>query len=173
MHDAGYTFLEKVYLFFLFKGGDNIMNFYEEIKEQIINNVVVKKVKDYSKNKSDLKTYYNVGKLLAKAGKHYGEGIIKEYSKRLTKEFGRGYNITNLKYFRQFYYFSKSYTVCDLLTWSHYRTILSISNDAEINYYIKITKEQNLSVRELQRRIKSNEYERLQSRILYKEYKLV
>ena len=49
------------------------MNYYNEIKEQIINNEITKKVKDYSKNKSDLNTYYSIGKLLAEAGKHYGD----------------------------------------------------------------------------------------------------
>ena len=61
------------------------MNYYNEIREYIINNEITKKVKDYSKNKRDLNTYYNVGKLLVEAGKHYGEGIIKEYSKKLTE----------------------------------------------------------------------------------------
>ena len=65
------------------------MNYYNEIKTQIINNERTKRIKDYSKNRSDLNTYYNVGKLLSEAGKHYGEGIIKEYSKRLTNEFGK------------------------------------------------------------------------------------
>ncbi|MDE6292555.1 MAG: hypothetical protein K2L98_02615, partial [Bacilli bacterium] len=69
------------------------MNYYDEIKEQIINNEITKKVKDYSKNKSDLTTYYNVGKLLSEAGKHYGEGIIKEYSDRLTIEVGTKYSV--------------------------------------------------------------------------------
>ena len=110
------------------------MNYYENIKTEIINNEVTKKVKDYSKNKSDLTTYYNVGKLLSEAGKHYGEGIIKKYSIMLTKEFGKGYNETNLKYFRQFYIFSNRHTACDKLSCSHYRTLLSISN--KINYYI-------------------------------------
>ena len=55
------------------------MNYYNEIKEQLTNNEIIKKVKDYSKNGSDLNTYYNVGKLLSKAGKRYGEEIIKEY----------------------------------------------------------------------------------------------
>ena len=67
------------------------MNYYNEIKEQILNNEITKRVKDYSKNKSDLTTYYNVGKLLSEAGKHYGEGIIKEYSKRLTIEIGKSW----------------------------------------------------------------------------------
>ena len=137
------------------------MNYYNEIKEQIINNEVTKKIKDYSKNRSDLNTYYNIGKLLSEAGKHYGEGIIKEYSKRLTSEFGKGYTETNLRYFRQFYYFSKYHTLCDILSWSYYRTILSVKNESKAEYYIKISIEQNLSVRELRNRIKNKEYERL------------
>lgn len=79
------------------------MNFYQNIKEELIKNETYKRVKDYSKNKSDLKTYYNVGKLLSEAGKKYGEGIIKKYSIRLTSELGKGYTTTNLKYMRQFY----------------------------------------------------------------------
>ena len=137
------------------------INYYDEIKNELVNNEITKKVKDYSKNRSDLITYYNVGKLLSEAGKHYGEGIIKEYSKRLTSEFGKGYTMTNLKYFRQFYVFTKSHTVCDQLSWSHYRTLLSLSDENTIEYYIKIIIEQNLSVRELREKIKNNEYERL------------
>ena len=112
------------------------MNYYKEIKTEIINNEITKKIKDYSKNKSDLTTYYNVGKLLSEAGKCYGEGIIKKYSIMITKEFGKFYNETNLKYFRQFYKFSNRHTVCDKLSWSHYRTLLSVSNVNKINYHI-------------------------------------
>ena len=79
------------------------MNYYNEIKNQIINNEITKRVKEYSKNKSDLDTYYKIGKLLSEAGKHYGEGIIKEYSKRLTDELGKSYNVTTLKRMRKFY----------------------------------------------------------------------
>jgi hypothetical protein len=86
------------------------MNYYNEIKEQLTNNEIIKKVKDYSKNRSDLNTYYNVGKLLSKAGKRYGEGIIKEYSRRLTNELGKGYGLSSLKNMRRFYIlFSKNY----------------------------------------------------------------
>ena len=85
------------------------MNYYNEIKNELINNEITKKVKDYSKNKSDLTTYYNVGILLSEAGKHYGEGIIKEYSRKLTRELGKGYSVIQLKYIRWFYsIFSKS-----------------------------------------------------------------
>ena len=137
------------------------MNYYKEIKNELINNEITKKIKDYSKNRSDLTTYYNVGKLLSEAGKHYGEGIIKKYSERLTSELGKGYTITNLKLMRQFFVFSKSHTVCDLLTWSHYRTLLTLRDDNKVNFYIKIIIEQNLSVRQLRERIKNKEYERL------------
>ena len=137
------------------------MNYYDEIKNELINNEITKKVKDYSKNKSDLTTFYNVGKLLAEAGKHYGEGIIKEYSKRLTNEFGKGYTPTRLRYFRRFYeVLIKHPTVSDKLSYSNYCELIWFDID-KINYYIKITEEQNLSVRELRERIKNKEYERL------------
>ena len=140
---------------------EKYMNYYNDIKNELINNEINRKVKNYSINRSDLNTYYNVGKMLSEAGKHYGEGIIKEYSRRLTDELGKGYTETNLKYFRQFYIFSKSHTVCDELTWSHYRLLLSIDDNSKINYYIFVCKQYNLSVRKLQERIKSKEYERL------------
>ncbi len=137
------------------------MNYYNEIKKELINNENYKKVKDYSKNKHDLLTCYNVGKLLLEAGKHYGEGIIKEYSTSLTNELGKGYTPTRLKYYRRFFVvFSKSPTLSDLLTYSHYCEIIWF-NENKINYYIKISIEENLSVRELRKRIKMHEYERL------------
>ena len=137
------------------------MNYYQKIKNELINNEVYKKVKDYSKNRSDLNTYYKVGKLLNDAGKSYGEGIIKKYSDRLTKELGKGYGLSNLKNMRRFYNIAKSQTVSDLLSWSHYVELLKIDDINKINYYIRITEEQNLSVRKLRERIKSSEYERL------------
>jgi predicted nuclease of restriction endonuclease-like (RecB) superfamily len=137
------------------------MNYYDEIKNELINNEVYKKVKDYSKNKSDLNTYYNVGKLLYEAGKHYGEGIIKNYSIKLTNELGKGYTQSRLRYFRRFFeVFSKYPTLSDKLTYSHYCEMIWLDIN-KINYYIKITEEQNLSVRELRNKIKSKEYERL------------
>ena len=141
------------------------MNYYNEIKNQLINNEITKKIKDYSKNKSDLNTYYNVGKLLSKAGKHYGEGIIKEYSKKLTEELGRGYSKRNLWLMLKFYDISqKMQTLSAQLTWSHYCELLTIENTNEISYYMKISIDENLSVRELRERIKNNEYKRLEDK---------
>ena len=73
--------------------------YYNNIKNFLVYNEAYKRVKDYSKNKSDLETYYNVGKELSLAGKHYGEGIIKNYSLKLTIELGKGYTSTRLRYY--------------------------------------------------------------------------
>ena len=137
------------------------MNYYNEIKNELINNEITKRVKNYYINKSDLNTYYNVGKLLADAGKHYGEGIIKNYSKRLTEELGKGYTQTRLKYYRRFFnVFSKCPTLSDELSYSHYCEIIWY-DELKMNYYINLSINQKLSVRQLRERIKSNEYERL------------
>lgn len=138
------------------------MNYYDEIKKELINNEITKRVKDYSKNKSDLNTYYNVGKMLSEAGKHYGEGIIKEYSKKLTHELGKGYGITNLKRFRQFYILiEKGATLSHQLMWSHYSELIPLFDIDVINYYILIVQSYNLSVRQLREKVRNNEYERL------------
>ena len=143
------------------------MDYYKEIKHELINNEIYKKVKDYSKNISDLSTYYNVGKLLVEAQggekrAKYGDSLIKEYSKRLTLELGKGYTTSGLKRMRQFYYIiKKGATMSHQLTWSHYSELLVINDINEINYYIKIIEEQNLSVRVLRNKIKTKEYERL------------
>ena len=62
------------------------MNYYNEIKNELINNKINRTVKNYSINRNDLNSYYNVGKLLLDAGNQYGESIIKEYSLRLTED---------------------------------------------------------------------------------------
>ena len=131
------------------------MNYYTEIKNELINNEINRKVKNYSINKNDLNTYYNVGKLLFEAGKHYGESIIKEYSIKLTNEFGKGYSPTRLKYIRRFYEVSiKSPSVTDELSYTHYCELIWFDDLNKIEYYIKISVEQNLSVRQLRKELK-------------------
>ena len=138
------------------------MSYYNEIKEQLINNEVTKKAKDYSKNKSDLTTYYNVGKLLSEAGKHYGEGIIKEYSNSLKVEIDKKYDMTTLKRMRKFYWLiQKGAPMAHQLSWSHYVEMLPIDNINIVCYYIDISIHQNLTKRELREKIKNKEYERL------------
>lgn len=138
------------------------MNYYNEIKNELVNNEINRKVKNYSINKSDLNAYYNVGRMLSEAGNHYGEGIIEEYSKRLTYELGKGYSKRNLWLMLKFYELNeKVQTLSAQLSWSHYCELLSFENIDKINYYIELVKNNNLSVRQLRERIKSNEYERL------------
>ena len=138
------------------------MNYYNEIKKTLINNELNMRVKNYSINKGILNTYYKVGKILSDAGKHYGEGIIKEYSKKLTFELNVKYDISSLNKMRKFYYLiKKMVTVSPILSYSHYVELLPYEDINKIRYYINITEQQNLSVRELKNKIKSNEYERL------------
>lgn len=138
------------------------MDYYDEIKNELISNEINRKVKNYSINRSDLNAYYNVGKMLSEAGKCYGEGIIKEYSKKLTEELGKGYTVSNLKRFRQFYILvEKGATLWHQLSWSHYRELIPLNDINKINYYIIQISKRNLSKRQLIEIIKSNEYERL------------
>ena len=143
------------------------MNYYNEIKNKLIDNEVYKKVKDYSKNRNDLNTYYEVGKLLIEAqggGERakYGDRLIKEYSERLYNELGKKYDITTLKRYRQFYLkIEKGAALRHQLSWTHYRELLTLDNINELNYYVEITIEQNLSYRQLREKIKTKEYQRL------------
>ena len=106
--------------------------------------------------------YNNIKELLKDAGKCYGEGIIKEYSVKLTNELGKGYGVTNLKRMRKFYNIvQKGARLAHLLSWSHYIELLSLKDINEINYYIDICKRNNLTRDELRERIKNKEYERL------------
>ena len=145
------------------------MNYYNEIKNELINNEVTKKVKDYSKNKSDLDTYYNVGKLLTLAGSNYGEGIIKEYSNKLTKDLKKKYDVSSLNKMRKFYNLSqKMVTVSPNLSYSHYVELLPYNDINKINFYIMISEKLHLSVRQLREKIKNKEYERLPEKTKYK-----
>ena len=136
--------------------------YYESIKEEILNNEITRRVKDYSKNRSDLNTYIKVGELLKKAGKHYGEGIIKKYAEKLTNEFGKKYTISLLYKIIQLYeIYEKVPTMSGILSWSHWYELLSMKNLDQVRYYITLIETQNLSVRELRSRIKNKEYERL------------
>ena len=138
------------------------MNYYNEIKNIIIDNEVYSKVKDYSKERHRVITYYEIGKLLTEAGKHYGEGIIKEYSKKLTDELGKGYTFTALTRMRKlFVLLEKLATVSQQLSYGHYVELLPYEDINKVRYYIKIIEEQNLSIRQVREKIKNKEYERL------------
>ena len=140
------------------------MDYYSNIKQKLLDNEIYSRVKDYSKERHKVITYFEIGKLLNEAGGKYGDKIIEEYSKKLMIEVGKKYNKRTLFRMKQFYNVFRNGKVSTLLTqltWSHYLLLLSIKNYDEIIYYINIAKENNLSQRQLQEKIKNKEYERL------------
>ena len=143
-------------------------NYYNNIKNLLIENEIYNKIKDFSKEKNKVKTYYEIGERLYKAGSKYGDSIIEQYSKKLMIEIGKKYNARTLRRIRQFYILFQNQKWSTLstisLTWSHYSELLPIKNTNKINYYIDITLKQNLGVRQLRERIKNKEYERLDKR---------
>ena len=140
------------------------MNYYNEIKNKLIDNEIYSKVKDYSKERHKVITYFEVGKLLDEAGSKYGDNILNDYSNRLVIEFGKKYNERTLRRIRQYYRIFKNEKWSPLatkLSWSHYSELLSIKDDNELIYYINIAYERNLSKRELREKIKNKEYQRI------------
>lgn len=139
------------------------MNYYKIIKNKLIDNEIYSKIKDYSKESHKVITYFEIGKLLSEAGGKYGDNIIDKYSQKLVMEVGKKYNRRTLFRIKQFYkVFSneKVSTSWTQLTWSHLRLLLNLEIDS-INYYIQVVINKCLSVRELEFKIKSKEYERL------------
>ena len=140
------------------------MNYYNEIKNELINNEVNRKIKNYSINKSDLNTYYKVGKMLSEAGKHYGENVIGDYASKLKIELNKKYNERTLRRYRQFYNFAtnlKWSAMPTKLSWSHITELMVLSDEYEINYYISLVNDRNISYRKLSELIKDNEYARI------------
>ena len=140
------------------------MDYYEEIKNKIIDNETYERVKDYSKERHRVITYYEIGKLLNEAGGKYGDNVINEYSKKLVVEVGKKYNRRTLFRMRQFYRTFSNEKVSPLvtqLTWTHYLVLLSVKDSNAVNYYIDQIFKRNLSKRQLEEVIKSKEYERL------------
>ena len=152
------------------------MNYYNEIKSILVDNAIGRKVREYKSNQKDLESYYNVGKLLVEAqgGEErakYGDGLIKEYSKRLTSELGKGYSTRMLKRMRLFYLLIQKGTPLAAqfkninITWSNVCEIMQLKNPEKMKYYLELSNKLCLTKRELREKIKSKEYERLDSKI--------
>lgn len=140
------------------------MNYYNEIKEQLIKSEIYDRAKDYSKDRHKVKVYFEIGRLLNEAGKEYGKNVIKQYSEKLMLEVGKKYNERTLYGMRKFFEVFNNEKLNPLgskLSWSHYRELLTIKNIDAIIYYIGICEKNSLSKRQLQERIKNHEYDRL------------
>ncbi len=152
------------------------MNYYNEIKNILIDNSIGRKVREYKSNQKDLESYYNVGKLLVEAqgGEErakYGNELMKEYSKKLTNELGKGYSVRMLQKMRQFYLLTQRSPPLAAkfksinITWSNICEIMQLKNLEEIEYYLNLSNKLCLTKLELRTKIKSKEYERLDSKI--------
>jgi len=142
------------------------MNYYNEIKEQLIKTEIYDRAKDYSKDRHKVRVYFEIGRLLNEAGKEYGKNVIKQYAEKLMVEVGKKYNERTLYGMRKFFEVFSNEKLNPLgskLSWSHYRELLIVKNIDEIMYYIDICERNNLTRRQLQERIKSKEYDRLSS----------
>jgi len=105
-----------------------------------------------------VEAYWEIGRQIMEAQKEqraeYGAGLIRYLAGRLTAEFGKGFTVTNLKYMRQFYSaFPIGHTLCDQLSWSHYRLLAKIEEPPRREFYVKECAECNWSVRQLERQI--------------------
>ena len=144
------------------------MNYYDEVNSYVKKVEIGKAIRETNANMELVECYWNVGILIVEAqgGKEkakYGNELLKDWSAKLTKEFGKGYDYTNLSRFRQLYlYFPIIGPVAQQLTWTNICKILPIKDENKRNYYINLCLENNLSKRELEKEIKSNSYERLE-----------
>ena len=110
--------------------------------------------------------YWQIGKMIVdRQGGNpradYGDGLLKELSIQMTKDFGKGYTITNLKYMRMFYKtFKKSHALRAELSWTHYRLLLKVQDDNAREFYINEAISCNWSTRQLEREINTFSYQR-------------
>ena len=115
-----------------------------------------------------LTTYWNIGRIIVEYEQQnqiradYGKKTLRELSKELTREFGKGFSRSNLQNMRAFYLaYEKCQTVSGKLSWSHYCELLSITDENKRSFYEKESINSDWSVRELKRQIDSSLYERL------------
>lgn len=119
-------------------------------------------------NVAMVQAYWHIGRIIVEEeqkGKQradYGQALIEELARRLTKNYGKGFTESNLKYMRQFYLvFSIRHALRDELSWTHYRLLLKIEKDDARNFYMLETLNNKWSTRELERQVNTLLYERL------------
>ena len=112
------------------------MDYYTKIKTKLIDNEIYEKVKDYSKERNRVITYYEVGKLLYEAGSIYGEHIIGKYAEKLENDVKRTYNYRTLYRMRKFYTIFSNEILTPMvskLSWSHYIQLISLKISMKLN----------------------------------------
>jgi len=140
------------------------MNYYDEIKNKLVDDEIYSRVKDYSKERHKVVTYFEIGRLLSEAGGKYGDKIIDEYSKKLVIEVGKKYNPRTLRSMRQLYKTFKDdfwKPLVSKLSWTNLLIIMTLKDSSKMYYYMNQCLTHNLSKRELQSKLKNEEYEKL------------
>ncbi len=145
-------------------------NFYEGLYTDIKNVLMsARNTAVITVNTAMVKAYWTVGKLIVEAqgGEHkaaYGDNLIDRLAQMLTAEFGRGFTRSNLRTMRQFYLmFPNCHSLRGELSWTHYRHLIRVSNEKAREYYAEEAAKGCWSVRELERQIATQHYERLLS----------
>lgn len=116
-----------------------------------------------------VEAYWNIGKsIIEEQGGNekaeYGAGLLKELSKQMTHDFGKGFTVANLKNMRQFYLtFPNGYALRSELSWTHYRLLMRVENDNTREFYMQEAVKSGWSTRQLERQINTFFYERLLS----------
>ncbi len=142
------------------------MNYYQEIENYIQRNEINKRVRVLEENNDILNNYWNIGRLLieAQGGRErakYGNQLIKEWSTKYTEQYGKGYDATNLRKFRQFYLCFPKCAPLGRVSWTNIRMLLPIKETNQRNYYLNLCLKNGLSKRELENAIKTKSFERL------------
>ena len=119
-------------------------------------------------NNEQLITYWNIGRVIVEHEQdnekraEYGKATLKQISRQLTKEFGRGFSVSNLQFMRRFYQtYQIQQTLSGKLSWSHYCELLIISDPDRRSFYEKECERSGWSVREMKRQISTSLFERL------------
>ena len=143
------------------------MNYYKQVEILIKKNEISKGVRALQDNSETLYTYWNIGKLIVEAQggekrAKYGDGLINDWGKRLSKKYGKKYDTSYLVKMRLFYLtFPILESLIPKLSWTHYMQVLPIKDINERNYYINQVILNNLSVRDLRNEIKNKSFDRL------------
>lgn len=140
------------------------MNYYETIKNKIIDNEVYDRVKNYSKEKHKVETYFTIGRLLYELYAKYGDIIIDRYSERLMEQVNSKYNkklLLKMKRFYEIFKIDELLSFKTQLSWGHYKLLIKLDDLEKICYYTNIAINFNLTVSDLSKLIKSNEYDEL------------
>ncbi|MBQ9348162.1 MAG: DUF1016 domain-containing protein, partial [Oscillibacter sp.] len=152
-----------------FMMSENELSPYQDIYAEIKEALLQSRGQAYTAvNFAMVQAYWQIGRIIVeheqsgnlRAG--YGKGALQEVSKRLQDEFGAGFSVRNLQQMKKFYVmFPNTNALRSQLTWTHYRALLRVEDDAARNWYMEECVRSAWSSRQLERQISTLYYDRL------------